>query len=59
MLKYKEQIQEHITNSTEQLEGLVNDIEFNRINKVEHQKRVESIINRLNHLSDLVDLEEG
>tara|TARA_Y100001963_G_scaffold155360_1_gene246301 strand:- start:1452 stop:1631 length:180 start_codon:yes stop_codon:yes gene_type:complete len=59
MLKYKEQIQEHITNSTEQLGALVSDIEYNRINKVEHQKRIESIINRLSHASDLVDLEEG
>tara|TARA_B100000287_G_scaffold261675_1_gene246183 strand:- start:61 stop:240 length:180 start_codon:yes stop_codon:yes gene_type:complete len=59
MLKYKEQIQEHITNSTEQLQSLVSDIEYNRINKVEHQKRIESIINRLNHTSDLIDLEEG
>ena len=59
MLKYKDQIQEHLTNSTEQLEGLVSDIEYNRISKVEHQKKVESIINRLNHCSDLIDLEEG
>ena len=59
MLKYKQKIQEHITDSTEQLELLVSDVEYNRINRIELVKRIQNVVNKLNHSSDLVDLEEG
>ena len=59
MLKYKDQIQQKLGLWKDQLEKIVTWIQYDRINKEEHTKYVENIINKLDHCENLVDLEEG
>ena len=59
MLKYKDQIQQKLGLCKDQLEKIVTWIQYDRINKEEHTKYVENIINTLDHCENLVDLEEG
>ena len=59
MLKYKDKIQQQLGLAKDQLEKIVTWIQYDRINKEEHTKYVNNIINTLDHCEDLVDLEEG
>ena len=59
MLKYKNKIDDHLTQATEQIEKLITWVQYDRVNKDEHTKVCESILNKLGHCKDLVDLEEG
>ena len=59
MLKYKQKISEHIDNITDQVEKIVTWVQYDRVTKEEHTKILGDVVNKLNHLSDLIDLEEG
>ena len=59
MLKYKDKIQQQLGLAKDQLEKIVTWIQYDRINKEEHTKYVNNIINTLDHCEDLVYLEEG
>ena len=59
MLKYKDRIIEHLDLAKDQLEKLITWQQYGRLNKEEHTKYVENIINKLDHCENLVDLEEG
>tara|TARA_B100000287_G_scaffold334734_1_gene320081 strand:+ start:259 stop:447 length:189 start_codon:yes stop_codon:yes gene_type:complete len=58
-MKYKEQILNHLELATDQIEKLLNDVQNDATNKVEHTKRCENILTKLEHCSNLVDLEGG
>lgn len=59
MLKYKDRIIEHIDLAIDQLEKLTTWQQYGRLNKDEHTKLCENIKTKLEHCSNLVDLEEG
>ena len=59
MLKYKQKITEHLDNVTDQIEKLVTWVQYDRVTKEEQTKILGDVVNKLNHISDLVDLEEG
>ena len=59
MLKYKRKISEHLDGVTDQLEKVVNWVQYNRLSKTEHTKIVGDVIERLESVKDLIDLEEG
>ena len=59
MLKYKAQITNNLDQAVDQLEKLAKWTNYDRVTKVEHQKIVDDILNKLGHCSDLIDLEEG
>ena len=59
MLKYKNKITEHIDNTVDQVEKLQTWVQYDRVTKEEHTKILGDVVNKLNHLSDLIDLEEG
>jgi len=56
-LKYKERIDDHLTQAMEQIEKLVTWIQYDRITKEEHSKYCENILGKLRHCTDLIDLE--
>ena len=59
MLKYKQKITEHLDNVTNQVEKLVTWVQYDRVTKEEHTRILGDVINKLNHLSNVIDLEEG
>ena len=59
MLKYKQKITEHLYNVTNQVEKLVTWVQYDRVTKEEHTRILGDVINKLNHLSNVIDLEEG
>jgi len=59
MLKYKQRIIEHIDLAIDQLEKLTTWQQYGRLNKDEHTQMCNNIKTKLEHCSDLVDLEEG
>ena len=59
MLKYKQKITEHLDNVTNQVEKLVTWVQYDRVTKEEHTRILRDVINKLNHLSNVIDLEEG
>ena len=59
MLKYKQRIIEHIDLAIDQLEKLITWQQYNRLTKEEHTKMCDNIKTKLEHCSNLVDLEEG
>ena len=59
MLKYKDRIIEHLDLAKDQLEKLITWQQYGRLNKEEHTRLCENIQRKLEHCSDLVDLEQG
>ena len=59
MLKYKQKINEHLDNTRDQLEKLVTWIEYNRVTPQHQVKLLNECVEKLNHCSDLIDLEQG
>ena len=59
MLKYKNKINEHIDSTTDQVEKLKTWVQYDRVTKQEQDKILDDVLNKLNHISDLIDLEQG
>ena len=59
MLKYKNKITEHIDNTLDQVEKLKTWVQYDRVTKEEQDKILGDVLNKLNHISDLIDLEQG
>ena len=59
MLKYKQKIAESLDNVNDQIEKVITWVQYDRVTKEEHTKILGDINRKLNHISDLIDLEEG
>ena len=59
MLKYKQKITEHIDNTVDQVEKLQTWVQYDRVTKQEQDKILNDVLNKLGHISDLIDLEQG
>ena len=59
MLKYKNQIINHLDQSKDLLEKLGKWAQYDRVTKEENAKILGDINRRLSHISDLIDIEQG
>ena len=58
MMKYKTKVVEHLDLAKQQLDKLVKWVQYDRVTKEEHTKVCENILNKIEHCSNLVELED-
>ena len=59
MLKYKQKIIDHIDNTIDQVEKLKTWVQYDRVTKEEQDKILQAVLNKLGHIYDVIDLEQG